>query len=108
MRYFSRLVLSTTKVLSLRALSAQDLRPRAYVIAPVHSNAVILGYTFDDGSVFFGAVLPITNASGPYCVPNLTYYHSMNFMGVLRDRMGVHEDRFLATVFLAAASSFWR
>jgi hypothetical protein len=64
---------------------------------PVHSNAVILGYTFDDGSVFFGAVLPITNASGPYCVPNLTYYHSMNFMGVLRDRMGVHEDRFLAT-----------
>ena len=29
---------------SLRALSAQDLRPRAYVITPIHSNAVILGY----------------------------------------------------------------
>jgi hypothetical protein len=64
---------------SLKTLSAQDLRPRAYVITPIHSNAVILGYAFNDGSIFFGTVLPITDASGRYSVPNLTYYHSISF-----------------------------
>ena len=64
---------------SLRALSAQDLRPRAYVITPIHSNAVILGYAFNTGSIFFGTVLPITDASGQYSVPNLTYYHALSF-----------------------------
>jgi hypothetical protein len=28
---------------------AQDLAPRAYVITPLHSNAVILNYGFYDG-----------------------------------------------------------
>ena len=64
---------------SLQVLSAHELRPRAYVITPVHSNAVILGYAFNDGSIFFGTVLPITDASGRYSVPNLTYYHSLSF-----------------------------
>lgn len=57
----------------------QDLRPRAYVITPVHSNAVIVGYAFNDGSIFFGSVLPITNASGRDSVPNISFYHSLNF-----------------------------
>jgi hypothetical protein len=60
-------------------LTAQDLRPRAYVITPVHSNAAIVGYAFNDGSIFFGSVLPITNASGRYSVPNISYYHSLSF-----------------------------
>ena len=64
---------------SLQVLSAQDLRPRAYVITPIHSNAVIVGYAFNDGSIFFGAVLPITDASGQYSVPNISYYHSVSF-----------------------------
>src|SRR5690242_8223259 len=64
---------------SLQVLSAQDLRPRAYVITPLHSNAVILGYAFNDGSIFFGTVLPISNASGQYSVPNISYYHSLSF-----------------------------
>src|SRR5271168_2751158 len=80
MGYFSKLVLSVSMGLcSLKILSAQDLRPRAYVITPEHSNAIILGYAFNDGSIFFGTVLPITNASGQYSVPNLTYYHSLSF-----------------------------
>ena len=66
-------------VCSLRALTAQDLRPRAYVITPVHWNAVIVGYAFNDGSIFFGSVLPITSASGRYSVPNISYYHSLSF-----------------------------
>jgi len=61
---------------SVYALNAQDLRPRAYVITPLHWNAVIVGYAFNDGSIFFGSILPITNASGRYSVPNITYYHA--------------------------------
>src|SRR5271165_2649999 len=80
MRTFFKLVLSAAIALGSRQpLSAQDLRPRAYVITPVHSNAVIVNYIFNDGSIFFGTVLPITNASGRYSVPNISYYHSLNF-----------------------------
>jgi hypothetical protein len=80
MRLFFKLVLSAALALGSRQLlSAQDLRPRAYVITPIHSNAVIVNYIFNDGSIFFGTVLPITNASGRYSVPNISYYHSLNF-----------------------------
>ena len=47
----------------------------------MHWNAVILGYAFNDGSIFFGSVLPITNASGRYSVPNISYYHAFSFFG---------------------------
>jgi hypothetical protein len=58
---------------------AQDLRPRAYIVSPLHSNAVTLSYAFNDGSVYIGSVLPITNNSGSYSVPSLSYYHSFGF-----------------------------
>ena len=61
------------------AFRAQDLRPRAYVITPIDSNAVIMGYAFNDGSIFFGSVLTITDAAGRYSVPNLSYYRSLKF-----------------------------
>jgi hypothetical protein len=80
MRFFFTLVLLAAIALgSWHLLSAQDLRPRAYVITPIHSNAVIVNYIFNDGSIFFGTVLPISNASGRYSVPNISYYHSLNF-----------------------------
>jgi hypothetical protein len=80
MRTFFKLVLSAAIAIGSRELlSAQDLRPRAYVITPIHSNAVIVNYIFNDGSIFFGTVLPITNASGRYSVPNISFYHSLNF-----------------------------
>ena len=60
-------------------LHAQDLRPRAYVITPVHWNAAIVSYNFNDGSVFFGSLLPITDASGQYHVASLSLYHALNF-----------------------------
>src|SRR5271157_287708 len=71
--FFKLVSLTAILVGSLQLLSAQDLRPRAYVITPIHSNAVIVGYAFNDGSIFFGTVLPITNASGQYSVPNSKY-----------------------------------
>ena len=47
------------------------------MITPIDSNAVIVGYAFNDGSIFFGSVLLITDASGRYSVPNLSYYRSL-------------------------------
>jgi outer membrane putative beta-barrel porin/alpha-amylase len=60
---------------------AQDLSPRAYVITPVHWNAVILTYSFSDGSIFFDAALPITDATGRINVPIFSYYHAFSFFG---------------------------
>jgi hypothetical protein len=64
---------------SLHVASAQDLRPRAYVITPVRWNAVIVSYAFNDGSIFVGSALPITNASGRFSAPALSYYYSFGF-----------------------------
>jgi len=64
---------------SVHRLHAQDLRPRAYVITPVHWHAAIVGYNFNDGSIFFGSILPITDASGQYHLSTLSYYHALNF-----------------------------
>lgn len=65
----------------LHALAAQDLSPRAYLITPLHSNAVTLTYSFYDGSLFFNGALPVTDAKGRYSVPIFTLYHSFSFFG---------------------------
>ena len=62
-------------------LLAQDLSPRAYVITPLHANAVIMGYSFFHGNVLFEGAAPITGATGTYSVPSLSYYHSFSFLG---------------------------
>jgi hypothetical protein len=82
MRILIKLMLSTTiAVCSLQSLCAQDLSPRAYVITPVHSNAVILTWSFYSGSILFDGTAPITGATGRYNVPILSYYHSFSFFG---------------------------
>jgi hypothetical protein len=62
-------------------LSGQDLSPRAYVITPVHSNAVTITYAFYDGGLNFDGTVPIANATGIYNVSVLSYYHSLDFFG---------------------------
>lgn len=59
---------------------AQDLSPRAYVITPIHANAITLTYSFYDGSIDYGA-LPISGATGTYSVPIFSYYHAFSFFG---------------------------
>jgi|SRR5271165_100215 len=59
----------------------QDLTPRAYVITPVHSNAILLTYNFSDGGVLFDNSVPITNATATLDVPIFSYYHSLSFFG---------------------------
>jgi hypothetical protein len=60
---------------------AQDLAPRAYLITPLHSNAVNLTYSFFDGGVEFNGVVPIEGATGTYSVPIAGYYHSFGLLG---------------------------
>jgi hypothetical protein len=82
MRLFFKLVLlAAIAVCSLQSLCAQDLSPRAYVITPVHSNAVILTWSFYDGSIQFNGTAPITGATGTYNVSIFSYYHSFSFFG---------------------------
>ncbi len=44
-------------------LSAQDLSPRAYVITPIHSNAIILTYAYYGGNVLLDGTVPGTGAT---------------------------------------------
>ena len=65
----------------LHACSAQDLAPRAYLITPLHSNAINLTYSFYHGGLDFNGVVPITGATGTYSVPIFSLYHSFSFLG---------------------------
>src|SRR5271169_4461180 len=67
--------------LSLIACRAQDLAPRAYVITPVHLNAITLTWGGFNGSIDFNGALPINGATGTYSVPVLSYYHSFSVFG---------------------------
>ncbi|HXY48657.1 MAG TPA: transporter [Terriglobales bacterium] len=65
----------------LSLLRAQDLAPRAYIITPVHSNAVTLTSSFLDGGLQFEGVVPITDATAKVNVSVLTLYHALRFFG---------------------------
>jgi hypothetical protein len=66
---------------SMQLLWAQDLSPRAYVITPLHSNAITLTYSYYSGSLLFDGAAPITGATGTYNVSVLTYYHAFGLLG---------------------------
>lgn len=59
----------------------QDLAPRAYLITPIHSNAVTLTYSFFDGSITFDGTVPITGATARFNVSVFNYSHSLSFFG---------------------------
>ena len=67
-------------LLSLQMLAAQELAPRAYLITPLHANAITLTYSFYDGSLEYG-VAPNSGATGTYSIPTFSYYHALNFFG---------------------------
>jgi hypothetical protein len=68
-------------VSSVVLLHAQDLAPRAYVITPLHSNAVTLTYGFYSGSLLLNGAVPVTGTTGTYSVPVFTYSHSFGLLG---------------------------
>jgi len=60
---------------------AQELVPRAYEIEPTGANAVILSYSFIDGSVFTDPSLPIQDFRARSDSEVLSYYHTFSFFG---------------------------
>src|SRR5271170_4571637 len=78
---FKLALLASLAACPLQCLRAQELAPRAYVITPVHSNAITIAWSFYDGGLNFNGTIPISNATGTYYVSVFTYYHSLNFFG---------------------------
>jgi hypothetical protein len=62
-------------------LYAQDLTPRAYVVTPTGSHAIILSSSFNRGEVLLDPTVPIENAKGTFQVPMIGYYQSFNLLG---------------------------
>jgi outer membrane putative beta-barrel porin/alpha-amylase len=60
---------------------AQDLAPRAYLITPVHSNAVTLSYSFFSGELLFDGAVPITDSTAKVNVSVFSVTHSLRFLG---------------------------
>ena len=79
--YFSRLGVAALLLCTTQLLRAQDLAPRAYLITPVDGNAIILTYSFYDGSINFNGALPVSDATGIYSIPIFSYYHSFGVFG---------------------------
>jgi hypothetical protein len=59
----------------------QGLSPRAYVITPIHSNAVTLTYTLQDGGVVFDQIVPTPDSRGTISTSILTCFHTLSFFG---------------------------
>ena len=74
-------IASASLLCTLAAAHGQDLAPRAYVITPLHANAITLTYSYYTGSLQFDGALPVTGATGQIHIPIVTYYHSLSFFG---------------------------
>ena len=59
----------------------QDLTPRAYIITPTHTNAVILTYSYFNGGILFDTTIPITDATSQTHVSVLSVFHTFSFFG---------------------------
>ena len=82
MRLALKSVLSAaTLLLLLHVVRAQDLAPRAYLITPIHSNAITLTEGFYLGNITFNGALPITGATAHVSVSVFTLTHSMRLFG---------------------------
>jgi len=66
---------------SLRVAYAQDLAPRAYLIGPIHSNAITLTSSFSSGQILLNGVIPVPDSTGTTMTSSATYYHSFNVLG---------------------------
>jgi hypothetical protein len=83
MRRKLRLIVCGLAICLAGRAPAQDLSPRAYVITPNHSNAVVLTYSYFNGGIDLNGAIPITGVTttGIYSVPSFSYYHSFGIYG---------------------------
>src|SRR5215469_5524237 len=70
-----------TAMLGTRVALAQELNPRAYVITPVGTNAITLGYSHVEGDPDLSGAAPITDAHGSVDAAALGLYRSLDLFG---------------------------
>jgi hypothetical protein len=58
-----------------------EFTPRAFVITPIHSNAVVVTNSFFSGNLMFNGTVPITDATANVNVPILSFHRSFSFFG---------------------------
>jgi hypothetical protein len=75
------LYLMTLAGMLVHRCCAQELAPRAYLVTPLHSNAVLLSSAYYNGNIDYNGGLPISEAKGSYNVSVLSLYHSLSFFG---------------------------
>src|SRR5215472_3913848 len=76
-----RFVLTAAMLCGGHLVHAQELNPRAYVITPVGTNVINLGYSHLEGNPDFAGAAPITDAHGRVDLTALGYYRSFGFLG---------------------------
>lgn len=80
MRFGAKLAFLMT-VSFVHFVCGQDLAPRAYLITPMHSNAVTLTYSFLSGNLLFDGAVPITGATARVNLSLVNYSHSFRLFG---------------------------
>jgi Putative MetA-pathway of phenol degradation len=63
------------------SVPAQELNPRAYLITPVGTNTLNLGYSHLEGNPDLSGAAPIADASGKVDLAALGYYRALDFFG---------------------------
>ncbi len=81
-----RAAASITRLLLLAACTvhgarAQSLVPRAYLITPAGTNAVVLSYSRLDGGLQLDGAVPITGATANVNLSVLSFYRSLDLLG---------------------------
>src|SRR3982750_3997302 len=77
----ARAVFIVCAVFGLWNVSGQDLTPRAYVVTPVSSNALIFSFAYNTGEILLDPTIPITDVKSQFQVPILSGYHSFALFG---------------------------
>jgi hypothetical protein len=80
-RVHSLAIVFAEVMLSMISARAQDLTPRAYVITPAGSNAVVFSYSLNTGSVLFDPSIPVQDASINVNTQAVSYYYSYGLWG---------------------------
>ncbi|SDF22254.1 transporter [Terriglobus roseus] len=80
-RFANALLFLGLRFVVASSCSPQSLSPRAYVVVPVHSNAVTLTYSLNAGNVVFNDSLPVTNSGGRIGSEIFSYFHTFGFLG---------------------------
>jgi Putative MetA-pathway of phenol degradation len=74
-------VLAAALLCVARGTPAQELNPRAYLITPVGTNVINLGYSHLEGNLDLSGAAPITDARASVDLTALGLYRGLDFFG---------------------------